>query len=185
MSIWEGWVRISFSHKLINLHYKICFSIQKSDISLLDCGINFFTPIIFRYGRLLSFTGTIFDYDTDGRADATVKSDYFSFFLSRFLLLKWFVKNSPALFIHWNLTEISVWQPENICSSSIPSHIFRILLSCRHWDSDSSCSDPSESAVISWMIPHIELDFNCLVRPTLNAVEFMFFDRRMRYYRNV
>ncbi|KAF8387314.1 hypothetical protein PRIPAC_76456 [Pristionchus pacificus] len=72
-----------------------------------------------RYGRLLSFTGTIFDYDTDGRADATV-------------------------------------------NSSIPSHIFRILLSCRHWDSDSSCSDPSESAVISWMIPHIELDFNCL-----------------------
>ncbi|GMT12457.1 hypothetical protein PFISCL1PPCAC_3754, partial [Pristionchus fissidentatus] len=74
---------------------------------------------LLRYGRLLSFTGTIFDYDTDGRAD-------------------------------------------EIVSSSIPSHIFRVLLSCRHWDSDSSCADPAESAIISWMIPHIEEDFNCL-----------------------
>ncbi|GMS82050.1 hypothetical protein PENTCL1PPCAC_4225, partial [Pristionchus entomophagus] len=99
----------------------------KSEIPLHSSFVKgFLTPLqtltheyLRRYGRLLSFTGTIFDYETDGKADTTV-------------------------------------------NSSIPSHIFRVLLSCRHWDSDSSCTDPSESAVISWMIPHIEEDFNCL-----------------------
>ncbi|GMR60028.1 hypothetical protein PMAYCL1PPCAC_30223 [Pristionchus mayeri] len=101
--------------------------LSKSEIPLHSSFVKgFLTPLqtlteeyLRRYGRLLSFTGTIFDYDTDGKADHAV-------------------------------------------NSSIPSHVFRLLLSCRHWDSDSSCADPSESAVISWIIPHIEEDFNCL-----------------------
>ncbi|GMT11976.1 hypothetical protein PFISCL1PPCAC_3273, partial [Pristionchus fissidentatus] len=45
----------------------------------------------------------------------------------------------------------------------LPSHIFRIIFTCPEWRSDGlGCSTPSETRPLTFILPHIEKDINCL-----------------------
>ncbi|KAF8384328.1 hypothetical protein PRIPAC_73470 [Pristionchus pacificus] len=46
---------------------------------------------------------------------------------------------------------------------SSPSHVFRILFTCPQWRADGlGCLDPSETRPLTFILPHIEKDINCL-----------------------
>ncbi|GMR59582.1 hypothetical protein PMAYCL1PPCAC_29777, partial [Pristionchus mayeri] len=46
---------------------------------------------------------------------------------------------------------------------SMPSHVFRILFTCPEWRADGlGCIDASETRPLTFILPHIEKDINCL-----------------------
>lgn len=54
-------------------------------------------------------------------------------------------------------------------TSSLPSHLYRVIISCLDgWSSDgTSCLKPSDIIVLSFIFPHFEKDVNCLVSEDL------------------
>ncbi|GMS80608.1 hypothetical protein PENTCL1PPCAC_2783, partial [Pristionchus entomophagus] len=103
--------------------------ILRAQVPLLSTFVDtFLTPLndltaryVHKYRRVAVITGTIYDSNSDGRAD----------------------------------------DPSNREPS--PSHIFRIFFTCPEWTADGlGCFNPSETRPLTFILPHIEKDINCL-----------------------
>uniref|UniRef100_A0A915CL87 Uncharacterized protein n=1 Tax=Ditylenchus dipsaci TaxID=166011 RepID=A0A915CL87_9BILA len=101
------------------------------------------------YKQLVMFTGPVYDYDNDGLADDLAKMYGFKENSSQ---------DNPLI---------------NLPSPPPPTHIFVMLMRCRgpsKWHSSlRSCDNTERTATLSFVLPLVEKDINCLF-----PIEYLF-----------
>ncbi|KAK6026525.1 hypothetical protein OSTOST_07494, partial [Ostertagia ostertagi] len=77
--------------------------------------------------------------------------------------------NPSTIYVIYGIYLEKVNIDESHSFSSSPSHLYRILIACSGpWSQDgTSCLQPSDLMVLSFIFPHVDGDINCLAKEDL------------------